>query len=269
MKLQRRSRKKANRKRRNLGGRRQSYTLKKCTAIKAGSTFTYLRMLVLIYSHLCHLKNVIHVSSGHTKGVSVVRLFLRSRHLLLSCSMNCKIKLWEVYGDQHCLRTFIDHSTSVRDICFNSAGTQFLSAACDWYLKLWNTQTGRCISRLTKSTLLCQVLSWPTKTSKISLWLGCPTKRLCSEPLEVERLFRNTICIWELSTRLSLWMRINRRFANTSDNERLRVWEWDNPVDFKSIAELSMHSMPVVTLSPNGKWLACQSWFLEHRTDSD
>ncbi|KAH9643201.1 hypothetical protein HF086_012863 [Spodoptera exigua] len=51
----------------------------------------------------------------------------------------------------------------------------------------------------------------------------------------------------------------NRRFVTTSDDKSLRVWEWDIPVDMKYIADPSMHSLPAVTVSPNGKWLACQS----------
>ena len=45
----------------------------------------------------------------------------------------------------------------------------------------------------------------------------------------------------------------NRRFVTTSDDKSLRVWEWDTPVDMKYIAEPNMHSMPVVTLHPNGE----------------
>lgn len=44
----------------------------------------------------------------------------------------------------------------------------------------------------------------------------------------------------------------NRRFVSTSDDKSLRVWEWDIPVDFKYLADPSLHSMPAVTLSPNG-----------------
>lgn len=51
----------------------------------------------------------------------------------------------------------------------------------------------------------------------------------------------------------------NRRFVTTSDDKSIRVWEWDIPVDFKYIAEPSMHSMPAVALHPNNKWMACQS----------
>lgn len=44
----------------------------------------------------------------------------------------------------------------------------------------------------------------------------------------------------------------NRRFVSTSDDKSLRVWEWDIPVDFKYLADPSLHSMPSVTVSPNG-----------------
>uniref|UniRef100_A0A671N289 Pre-mRNA-processing factor 17-like n=1 Tax=Sinocyclocheilus anshuiensis TaxID=1608454 RepID=A0A671N289_9TELE len=109
----------------------------------------------------CYLpKKQLHVWTGHTKGVSAIRLFPVSAHLLLSCSMDCKIKLWEVYNDRRCVRTFIGES-----------------------------------------------------------------------------------CVVSISA--------SGRIKHLSDV--------DIPVDFKYIAEPSMHSMPAVTLSPNGKWLACQS----------
>ena len=43
----------------------------------------------------------------------------------------------------------------------------------------------------------------------------------------------------------------NRRFVSTSDDKSLRVWEWDIPVDFKYLADPSMHSMPFTVMSPN------------------
>jgi len=51
----------------------------------------------------------------------------------------------------------------------------------------------------------------------------------------------------------------NRRFVTSSDDKSIRVWEWGIPVVIKYISEPHMHSMPAVTLHPNGNWFCCQS----------
>jgi WD40 repeat protein len=43
-----------------------------------------------------------------------------------------------------------------------------------------------------------------------------------------------------------------RKFASTSDDKKMLLWEWDIPVPIKYIAEPGMHSMPAVTPSPDG-----------------
>uniref|UniRef100_A0A672KE13 Pre-mRNA-processing factor 17 n=1 Tax=Sinocyclocheilus grahami TaxID=75366 RepID=A0A672KE13_SINGR len=207
----------------------------------------------------CYLpKKQLHVWTGHTKGVSAIRLFPVSAHLLLSCSMDCKIKLWEVYNDRRCVRTFIGHSKAVRDVCFNNSGTRFLSAAYDRYLKLWDSETGQCIARFTNRKVPYCVKFNPDEDKQQLFVAGMSDKKI------VQWDIRSGEVVQEYDRHLGAVNTItfvdeNRRFVSTSDDKSLRVWEWDIPVDFKYIAEPSMHSMPAVTLSPNGKWLACQS----------
>ncbi|KAA0708176.1 Pre-mRNA-processing factor 17 [Triplophysa tibetana] len=207
----------------------------------------------------CYLpKKQLHVWSGHTKGVSAIRLFPASGHLLLSCSMDCKIKLWEVYNERRCVRTFIGHSKAVRDVCFNNTGTQFLSAAYDRYIKLWDTETGKCIAPFTNRKVPYCVKFNPDEDKQSLFVAGMSDKKI------VQWDIRSGEVVQEYDRHLGAVNTItfvdeNRRFVSTSDDKSLRVWEWDIPVDFKYIAEPSMHSMPAVTLSPNGKWLACQS----------
>ncbi len=51
------------------------------------------------------------------------------------------------------------HSKAVRDICFNNTGTQFLSAAYDRYLKLWDSETGESFTLVFIS--LTNTVCWP------------------------------------------------------------------------------------------------------------
>ena len=54
-------------------------------------------------------KRQIHEWKGHTRGVAVIRWFPVSGHLLLSGGMDTKVKLWEVYKNRRCIRTYSGH----------------------------------------------------------------------------------------------------------------------------------------------------------------
>jgi pre-mRNA-processing factor 17 len=79
-------------------------------------------------------KKLIHTWEGHSKGISAIRWFPLTAHLLLSCSLDSKIKLWEVYNKRRMVQTYAGHKQAVRDVCFNNDGTKFLSASYD---RLW------------------------------------------------------------------------------------------------------------------------------------
>ncbi|XP_043220455.1 pre-mRNA-processing factor 17-like [Amphibalanus amphitrite] len=203
-------------------------------------------------------KKLLHTWQGHSKGVHATRFFPKSGHLILSCGMDCKIKLWEVYNQRRMLRTYLGHRQAVRDICFNNDGTQFLSAGYDRYIKLWDTERGECISRFTNKKVPYCVKFHPDEDKQHLFVAGLSDKKiLCWDTRSGEITQEYDRHLGSVNT--ITFIDENRRFVSTSDDKSLRIWEWDIPVDMKYIADPSMHSMPAVTLSPNGKWLACQS----------
>merc|ERR1711936_835646 len=168
--------------------------------------------------HKCFIpKRQIHTWAGHKKGVSVIRWFPSSAHLIMSGSMDATVKLYEVYGKRRLIRTFTGHKQAIRDVKFNPndalqhlivAGTSSNKIVC------WDTRSGDIVQEYDRHLAAVNTITF------------------------VDR---------------------NRRFVSTSDDKSLRVWEWNIPVDMKYIADPSMHSMPCVTPSPNGKFIACQS----------
>eukprot|EP00007_Cunea_sp_BSH-02190019_P000647 CAMPEP_0174241040 /NCGR_PEP_ID=MMETSP0417-20130205/21547_1 /TAXON_ID=242541 /ORGANISM="Mayorella sp, Strain BSH-02190019" /LENGTH=637 /DNA_ID=CAMNT_0015320229 /DNA_START=16 /DNA_END=1926 /DNA_ORIENTATION=+ len=203
-------------------------------------------------------KKRVHTYAGHTKGVSQIRFFPKSAHLLLSASMDSKVKIWDVYDDRRCVRTYLGHEEYVRDISFNHDGRQFLSASMDRQVKLWDTETGQCLGNFSKGRVpicvrfnpdpeyhhefLCgqgdhKVVQWDTRTKEV-----------------VQEYDRHLEAVNTVS-----FVGDKGRFVTTSSDKTIRVWEYGIPVEVKIVSEPHMHSMPSCAVHPSGKWWVGQS----------
>lgn len=123
-------------------------------------------------------KSHIHTWTGHTKGISAIRLIPKTSHLLLSGSMDCRVKLWEVYKERRCIRTYYGHRQAIKDVAFNNEGTQFLSAAYDRYIKLWDTETGDVVQRFTSKKIPFCVKFHPDKSKQHLFVAGTSDKKI-------------------------------------------------------------------------------------------
>lgn len=202
-------------------------------------------------------KKNIHTWSGHQQGISALRFFPNSGHLLLSASMDSKIMLWDCHHDRSLLREYSGHSKAVRDISFNQDGTRFISAGYDSQMKLWDTETGQCISRYSTGKIP-YVVKCSLEPGKNEFLAGMSNNKILQYDMKSGEI------IQEYDHHLApvntlTYIDENRRFVSTSDDKSLRVWEYGIPVPIKLVAEPEMHSMPAVAAHPSGKYIACQS----------
>jgi pre-mRNA-processing factor 17 len=82
-------------------------------------------------------------------AITQMHFFPSSGHLLLAASASGKVKLFDVYHEKELLRTYSGHTKSCNDVTFNNDGTQFLTASYDRYMKVWDTEYGKCTGKYT------------------------------------------------------------------------------------------------------------------------
>jgi pre-mRNA-processing factor 17 len=179
-----------------------------------------------------------------------------SGHLVLSASADSKIALWDVYHQRELLRTFSGHTKSVNDIDFNVDGTQFISASYDRFIKLWDTETGKCLNKFKAGATPHVVRMNPSIPHEFLA--GMSDKKILQYDTRSGEMVQeydhhlgpvNTITFCDE----------NRRFVTTSDDKSLRAWEYGIPVPIKFIAEPYMFSMVRSAAHPSGKYVAMQS----------
>lgn len=204
-------------------------------------------------------KKMVHTWKHHTKAITGLRFFPQSGHLLLSSSADSTIKIWDVYHQRELLRTYSGHTKAVSDISFNHDGTRFLSGSYDRQMKLWDTETGKCISKFsTGSTPHCLVFN-PTPEHGHEFLAGMHDKKIVQFDTRggndtVQEYDHHLAAINTIT-----FVQGGDRFMTTSDDKSLRAWDYNIPVPIKYIAETYMFPMTRSAVHPSGKYVAYQS----------
>lgn len=144
----------------------------------------------------------IHTWTGHTKGITSIRLIPKTAHLLLSGSMDCRVKLWEVYNERRCIRTYFGHRQAIKDVTFNNSGVQFLSAAYDRYIKLWDTETGDVVHRFTSKKIPFCVKFHPDRSKQHLFVAGTSDKKIICVSIFAFSLF--SLLIYNILLKLKI-----------------------------------------------------------------
>ncbi|KXZ41899.1 hypothetical protein GPECTOR_249g617 [Gonium pectorale] len=203
-------------------------------------------------------KRWVHTWSGHTKGVNAIRFFPNSGHLLLSAGLDGKVKIWDVYGSQKCMRSYLGHSKGVRDVCFSNDGRRFLSTGYDKNIRLWDTETGACIKSFSNGKVNYCVKFHPGEDRQNVFMSGAQDKKIYQWDANTgEAVQEYNYHLGPVNT--VTFIDDGRQFVSTSDDKTIRVWEFGIPVQIKYIADPSMHSMPAVATHPSKNYLLMQS----------
>jgi pre-mRNA-processing factor 17 len=198
-------------------------------------------------------------NAGGGKGVQNVSFFPGTGHLMLSSSLDGKLKVWDVMGTvgRPLRRTYAGHSAAVRDARFDLDGGRIASVSFDRHVNVWDTESGERLNSIHVGKTKPYCMAW-SPSDKNALIVGTSKRRIVQYDLRT-----GEIAI-EYDHHLSTVNTITffddgKKFVSTGDDKKVLVWEFNTPVPIKYITDPTMHVINAVSLHPSGQFFVGQS----------
>lgn len=197
---------------------------------------------------------------AHKGGVSAMKLFPKYGHLLLSGGMDKMVKIWDTVDHRKCMRVYEGHGKTVKDVDFSGDGRRFLSGGFDGSVKLWDTESGRVLGSYSCDGAIPHCVKFcPGVGQENEFMIGRSDKKMVQMDVRDARTVVQEYKEHMGAVNCVTFVDGNRRIVSSCGDKILRVWDYGIPVVIKYISDPTLHSMPVVKVHPNQKWMACQS----------
>ena len=85
---------------------------------------------------------------GHTDVVQDIAFDPQQGKLLVSCSADMSIRIWDIQETYSCIKTLQGHDHNVSSVAFTPSGDHVVSSSRDKTIKIWEVSTGFCIRTL-------------------------------------------------------------------------------------------------------------------------
>ncbi|KAH3674409.1 hypothetical protein WICMUC_003246 [Wickerhamomyces mucosus] len=200
-------------------------------------------------------KRQIHKWNGHISGTNKIEFFPKSNHLLLSCGNDCKIYLWSVYHKRELLRGYYGHTQPIRDINFNNDGTKFLSTSYDKFVKVWDTETGQCLTKFKLKSVGNCIKFNPFNDDEFVV--GLMNHKIEHYSISKHQLIQTYD--YHLGSINSITFLPTKQFISSSEDKTIRIWDISINIAVKLISDPTLHSIPVTRVHPEKNYFAGQS----------
>jgi pre-mRNA-processing factor 17 len=203
-------------------------------------------------------KKLVHTYHGHKKGIITAKFFPKYGHYILSAGFDYEIKLWDVYRNKECTRTYSGHKNAVRDLSFTNDGMHFLSTGWDDRVNYWDTETGQVVTSIKlPAHPFCGKLN-PDDARQYAFLIGDVDKKVSQYDLRSGEL----VCTYNDHlgpVNTVTFVDENRKFASTSDDKKVFLWEFGIPIVVKHISDPEMCAVTATDVHPNDKYFVGQA----------
>ncbi|AGO12595.1 AaceriAER255Cp [[Ashbya] aceris (nom. inval.)] len=211
-------------------------------------------------SFQCYLpKRILHVYEGHGRGTTTLEFLRNTGHLFLSGGNDGVLKLWDMYHERLLLRDYCGHRKAISATSFSHDNVQFASSSYDKTIKIWDTETGDIMNRLSFPTTPNCMSFHPQ--NKDQLLVGLSDSKIKHFDLRVNQK-EGLIQTYDHHLAAINALRYfpdGSKFISSSDDKSIRIWENQINIPIKQISDTDQYPAPWIQLHPEHNHFAAQS----------